>query len=351
MNIPKVIVIGAGLSGLTCGYLLQKKGIHITLLEANTRIGGRIETRKGSTDATVEMGATWFSKLHPNLFQLLDELELGYFKQHTQGISLFETMSFVPPQKFEISEFEEPSFRIEGGTQKLIEKLAERIGHENIKTQTKVIAVNEVENQMEVLDQNGTAYIADCVITTLPPNLMANTLSFSPPLPENLVNLAKKTHTWMGESIKFAVEYASPFWKENNFSGTLFSQASIITEMYDHSTFDNTGYALKGFLNGATNLLSVEERKTKVISQLKKLFGSDAENFVAYHEKVWRDEPLTFCNYEHLVMAHQNNGHQLYQNSFLNNKLYISGSETATQHPGYMEGAIIAAKNIASQFS
>ena len=120
--------------------------------------------------------------------------------------------------------------------------------------------------------------------------------------------------------------------------------------MYDHSTFDNSAYALKGFLNGATNQLSVEERKTKVIAQLKKLFGSDAENFVAYYEKAWRDEPLTFCNYEDLVMAHQNNGHQLYQNSFLNNKLYISGSETATQHPGYMEGAIVAAKNIASQF-
>ena len=42
---------------------------------------------------------------------------------------------------------------------------------------------------------------------------------------------------------------------------------------------------------------------------------------------------------------------KLYQNSFLNNKLYISGSETAKQNPGYMEGAIIAAKNIASQFS
>jgi monoamine oxidase len=350
MNIPKVIIIGAGLSGLTCGYLLQKKSVHVTLLEANTRIGGRIETRNGTTNATIEMGATWFSKLHPHLFQLLDELELGYFKQHTQGISLFETMSFVPPQKFEISEFEEPSFRIKGGTQKLIEKLAEKIGWHNIKTETKVIAINEVGNQMEVLDQNETVYIADCVITTLPPNLMVNTLSFSPPLPEKLVNLAKKTHTWMGESIKFAVEYATPFWKENNYSGTLFSQASIITEMYDHSTFDNTGYALKGFLNGSTSILSLEERKTKVITQLEKLFGSDAENYITYNEKVWRDEPLTFSNYDHLVMAHENNGHQLYQNSFLNNKLYISGSETALQNPGYMEGAIVAAKNIALQF-
>ena len=350
MNIPKVIIIGAGLSGLTCGYLLQKKGVHVTLLEANTRIGGRIETRNGTTNATIEMGATWFSKLHPHLFQLLDELELGYFKQHTQGISLFETMSFVPPQKFEISEFEEPSFRIKGGTQKLIEKLAEKIGWHNIKTETKVIAINEVGNQMEVLDLNGTVHVADCIITTLPPNLMVNTISFSPALPENIVNLAKETHTWMGESIKFAVEYATPFWKENNYSGTLFSQASIITEMYDHSTFDNTGYALKGFLNGSTSILSLEERKTKVITQLEKLFGSDAENYITYNEKVWRDEPLTFSNYDHLVMAHENNGHQLYQNSFLNNKLYISGSETALQHPGYMEGAIVAAKNIALQF-
>jgi monoamine oxidase len=203
---------------------------------------------------------------------------------------------------------------------------------------------------MEVLDQNETVYIADCVITTLPPNLIVNTLSFNPPLPEKLVSLAKKTHTWMGESIKFAVEYATPFWKENNYSGTLFSQASIITEMYDHSTFDNTGYALKGFLNGSTSILSLEERKTKVITQLEKLFGSDAENYITYNEKVWRDEPLTFSNYDHLVMAHENNGHQLYQNSFLNNKLYISGSETALQNPGYMEGAIVAAKNIALQF-
>jgi monoamine oxidase len=320
-------------------------------LEANTRIGGRIETRNGTTNATIEMGATWFSKLHPHLFQLLDELELGYFKQHTQGISLFETMSFVPPQKFEISEFEEPSFRIKGGTQKLIEKLAEKIGWINIKTETKVIAINEVGNQMEVLDLNGTVHVADCIITTLPPNLMVNTIKFSPALPENIVNLAKETHTWMGESIKFAVEYSTPFWKENNYSGTLFSQASIITEMYDHSTFDNTGYALKGFLNGSTSILSSEERKTKVIAQLEKLFGSDAKNYITYNEKVWRDEPLTFSNYDHLVMAHENNGHQLYQNSFLNNKLYISGSETATQHPGYMEGAIVAAKNIASQFS
>jgi monoamine oxidase len=47
---------------------------------------------------TMEMGATWFSKPHQHLIALLDELNIEYFKQHTQGISFFETMSFVPPQ-------------------------------------------------------------------------------------------------------------------------------------------------------------------------------------------------------------------------------------------------------------
>jgi monoamine oxidase len=63
----------------------------------------------------MEMGATWFSKPHQHLIALLDELNIEYFKQHTQGISFFETMSFVP-QKFEISDAEEPSYRIVGGT-------------------------------------------------------------------------------------------------------------------------------------------------------------------------------------------------------------------------------------------
>jgi monoamine oxidase len=178
---------------------------------------------------------------------------------------------------------------------------------------------------------------------------MVNSVIFEPILPENFVQMAKKTHTWMGESIKFAVEYKTPFWKQNNYSGTLFSQASIIQEMYDHSSADNSAFALKGFLNGGTAVLSLEERKEKVISQLTTFFGSEASDYVCYYENVWREEPLTFQPYEQLVLAHQNNGHSLFKTPLLNGKLYISGAETATQNPGYMDGAIFAAKTIASQ--
>ncbi len=350
MSNPKIIIIGAGLTGLTTAYLLRKKGIEPVILEASDRIGGRIETITGSSTATMEMGATWFGRQHTYLLHLLEELHVKYFKQHTQGISLFETMSFVPPQKFEIPDSEEPSYRIVGGTKLLIEKLISEVGLQNIKTQTTVATITQKGEQLEVLDANGNRYLAATVITTVPPNLLVNTIQFDPKLPQSLLQLAQETHTWMGESIKFAVEYASPFWRENGFSGTLFSQASIINEMYDHSTFDNNGFALKGFLNGGAHTFSIEDRKAKVIAQLVKCFGQAASNYVGYHEKVWREDSLVFYPYDSLVMGHQNNGHAIYQTPFLNDKLYISGSETAAHNPGYMDGAIAAAEDIASKF-
>ena len=350
MKKEKVIVIGAGLCGLYTAFLLQKKGIEVLILEANTRIGGRIKTITGTTAVTMEMGATWFGNQHRHLLEVLHTFELPYFRQHTKGISLFETMSFVPPQKFEISDSEEPSFRIEGGTATLIDRLVSEIGLQHIKSQTKIVAIKEENNQLIVTDSSGTSYSADKVISTIPPNLLVNSVIFEPKLPDNFTQLAKKTHTWMGESIKFAVEYKTPFWKHNNYSGTLFSQASIIQEMYDHSTADNSGFALKGFLNGGTAVLSFEERKEKVIVQLTTFFGPEATDYVCYYENVWREEPLTFEPYEQLVFAHQNNGHSLFKTPLLNEKLYVSGAETANQNPGYMDGAIFAAKTIASQF-
>lgn len=350
MEHPKITIVGAGLTGLTVAYLLQKKGIEIQILEANSRIGGRIETISGICGVPIEMGGTWFGKQHQNLLALIKELELSYFKQHTSGISLFETMSFVPPQKFEIPDSDEASYRLEGGTIRLVETLIAKVGIQNIITNTKVTAIKRVDDQVEITTEKGEKYFANKVISTIPPHLLVQSITFDPHLPESLLKLAKQTHTWMGESIKFAVEYATPFWKENNFSGTLYSQASIIQEMYDHSSADNTKYALKGFLNGGTNTLSKVERRDKVIQQLTAFFGIEAENYSAYYEKVWREEPLTFYPYEQLIMGHQNNGHALYKNKYLDGKLYISGSETATQNPGYMDGAVYAAQNIASEF-
>ncbi|MDR2130207.1 MAG: NAD(P)/FAD-dependent oxidoreductase [Odoribacteraceae bacterium] len=46
----RVIIIGSGLGGLTCGYILAKNGYRVTLLEQNTQFGGCLQnfTRRGA---------------------------------------------------------------------------------------------------------------------------------------------------------------------------------------------------------------------------------------------------------------------------------------------------------------
>jgi monoamine oxidase len=66
----------------------------------------------------MEMGATWFSKPHQHLIALLDELNIEYFKQHTKASHFLNVL--CASAKFEISDAEEPSYRIVGGTATLM---------------------------------------------------------------------------------------------------------------------------------------------------------------------------------------------------------------------------------------
>jgi len=94
ISTEKVIIVGGGLSGLTLAYLLQKKGVNTTLLEASSRLGGRIQTVKGGLGTPLELGATWFADKHQSLSSLVDELGLQKFPQYSKGITLFQTQSF-----------------------------------------------------------------------------------------------------------------------------------------------------------------------------------------------------------------------------------------------------------------
>src|SRR4051794_22881184 len=41
-QVHRVIVIGGGLAGLSCAYELSLQGVHVTVLEARSRLGGRV---------------------------------------------------------------------------------------------------------------------------------------------------------------------------------------------------------------------------------------------------------------------------------------------------------------------
>ena len=338
----RILIVGGGLSGLTLAYLLSKRNIEAKILEASPRLGGRIQTIKGTLKTPLELGATWFSDMHKNMFNLLNELGLQKYEQFSKGKSLFQTKSFEPPQEFFVPASQSPSYRIADGTQVLIDALATQLDNENIKLNTKVEAITDIGNALEVKTSKGQKIQADKVILCVPPQLVDSQIQFSPELPNSVTKVLPTVHTWMAGSIKFVLEYDNPFWRNNGYSGMLFSHSGIVSEMHDHTNAKENKFGFTGFLNGGAISYSQEVRKEFVIRQLSELLGNEVLNYSSYSDKVWSDK-FVVSESQTILRPHQNNGHTLLQNSYLNDKLFFSGTETATEFGGYMEGAIISA--------
>ena len=63
---PRVLVIGAGFGGLSAAQQLLLAGADVTVLEARSRLGGRVfSSAKFLPGATVEMGAELIGSNHP----------------------------------------------------------------------------------------------------------------------------------------------------------------------------------------------------------------------------------------------------------------------------------------------
>lgn len=69
----RVVVVGAGLAGLTCARILRDAGADVHLLEAGTRVGGRARTVRAPFAAGqhVESGAEWVDTHHHRMLSLL----------------------------------------------------------------------------------------------------------------------------------------------------------------------------------------------------------------------------------------------------------------------------------------
>lgn len=344
MDLP-IVIIGAGLSGLLTAYRLKESGLKVKVLEARNRSGGRIRTTKGADDTLLEMGATWFGPQHQHLRKLLEELKIPAFEQYMEGTVLFEASPLSPPQAIEIPP-QAPSFRMTGGTERLIYELSSRLTKEEI-------FFNEIVKEIDLKGDNvhiktvKSSFRGKKVICCVPPALLANSIHVLPSLPEHFLKTARNTHTWMQEAIKAGVVYKTPFWRKRKISA-LFSNEGPVTEFHDHTNSDNSKFALCGFLHPDYRYLEKEEREEKVISQLKRLLGQPAEEYLSYTESLWQEEEFTAGKTIADFHPHQNNGNSVFQESLYGGRIIVSNSETSPLFGGYMEGAVYSA-NLAAK--
>lgn len=72
-----IAVVGAGISGLTCAYNLQKQGHRVTVYEARNFVGGRMSTRTKDR-FPLDLGANHLANSYHRMIKLAAELDLAW---------------------------------------------------------------------------------------------------------------------------------------------------------------------------------------------------------------------------------------------------------------------------------
>jgi len=84
-----VIVIGAGLAGLTAATAVQKAGPSVVVLEARDRVGGRTYDVEVAEGVVVELGGEWTGPGQTRVQALAKELGMKLFPAYAEGKNLY----------------------------------------------------------------------------------------------------------------------------------------------------------------------------------------------------------------------------------------------------------------------
>jgi putrescine oxidase len=83
-----VVVVGAGVAGLTAAWRLAQAGIDVAVLEARERVGGRLHTLEVDGEP-FELGGQWIAPYQHAVRELIDEVGLELFQRHRGGDQVY----------------------------------------------------------------------------------------------------------------------------------------------------------------------------------------------------------------------------------------------------------------------
>jgi monoamine oxidase len=346
----EVIIVGGGLAGLYAAYRLEQQHIPYLLIEAKSKLGGRIlgAENKITSGHFFDLGPTWVFPHHHKVRHLVKQLGLSLFEHYAKGDVLYQTSDNQLPQRVK-GAGELNLFKIKGGCQTLISALKDALDQNNILLDHVMYKVDRHANVWQIsASQNGLkqTFSTDKLMLAMPPRIIAQHLGDKQWISDLLLTSLTNSQTWMAGQAKFVVAYEVPFWREQGLSGQVFSRTGPMVEIHDASTGTNKSHGLFGFIGwpaSRRNQMTEEQLKKACLSQLVCCYGKQASNFTQCYIKDWASDQFTCTVNDRLEGSRHpefNLANHLQELSALN--LHLIGSEFATIAPGYLEGAIDA---------
>ena len=301
-NAKKIIVIGAGMSGLVAAYELVRVGHDVTILEARDRIGGRVLTIRSpfSNNHFAEGGAARIKPSH--------NLTLGYANHFNLNLDPFYATSgdyvnisngnreIISNNTYLNTSYgailRNEYLKIRGGSDLLPRSFANSSTLNNkIYLGVPVTSIQQQNNNVTVQTSNGNQFIADRVLCTVPVTVL-NKIQFTPPLSSEKQTAMNGGYRY-APSTRIYMQFQNRFWENESLNG--WGNSDVPEEIWQ-PTWDLAGSTgiIMSYLRWTAaqemDALSEEERINYVLSRWENIFPGATSSLQSGVSQSWAEE-------------------------------------------------------------
>ncbi len=412
-HVTEVAIIGAGIAGLTAAKTLKKHNVSFQLLEASHRIGGRAHSEKLSENNWFDLGCSYIHNGAINPFvslaneikfpidfnngRLFDSSKTHYFsdgkkinlrrhnpfdKAHNHLLkaiqntrtdkSLYEIMNIDDPyfpvfchlltnlnavdpdlissKDYNASVYEGPDYPVPKGFGNLIKEWAKGI---NVSLNTKISQINWEGPIVKLETSKGTLLAKKVILTVSTGVLSGRDIAIIPSLPKS--TLIALDNLPMGTLNKVGVSFKKQFFSQEDY-GWYVSWPNINNledqEIGSFQVYSGSSQNVVVFVGGRYGKW-LEERGPKAmtdyaISKIENVFGTACTKIIQNSiTTAWASEPLTKGSYSYAVPSQTNFRKEL--SNIIDNKLFMAGEATETNHYGTAHGAYFSGQRVAKE--
>lgn len=349
----KIIIIGAGASGLMAGYLLKQYQVDFEILEAGSNFGGRLKKLEDFADFPIDLGAEWIH-IAPEIFSRLTRNE------NTSG--LIETIEYNPQtiktwknnklksHNYIKGLYSEWKFKASTWFDFFENYIVPEI-HDSIRFNTVVEAIDYSNGVVQISTNQNKSYEGDKVLITSSIRTLQNQqIEFTPVLPESKVQAIN--NVFMGDGIKIFVEFNERFYPDILSFGNIFKALREEEKFVYDAAFKKDSskhilglFAINSKAKAYTKLETDEAIINLFLSELDEMFdGKASQHYLQHHIQNWSNEPYIQGAYSYSFTEKQQTVVDQLK-APVNERLYFAGEALSVEYQAMVHGACESAYN------